>query len=156
MVIVECMLQNYPLVNEWMLMHHRHDMYEFMVKLLSYNISRTLSVKYKELVASHRCASCWVVKDKVMSRVSCGTQLHLCRTPIDSILLSVSSTLVVRQGTIIPFQPWKHGSGSYTLRYLGWDCACLAGVFDWACSVGLMSFGVLLVLCCWLNLGSRK
>ena len=42
MVIVECMPQYYQLVNEWMVMHHRHDMYDFMVKMLSYNISSTL------------------------------------------------------------------------------------------------------------------
>ena len=33
-----------------MLMHRRHVMYEFVVKLLSYNISQTLSVISKETV----------------------------------------------------------------------------------------------------------
>ena len=136
-VIVECMSQYYWSVKERMNDKHCwHVMYDFMVNLLSYSISGIVAPVVKQL----------------RTRLCCAYIVARSCTPIaqaiESILLSLYSALVMCVRTIIPHQLQKHGSGSYTLRYLGWDCACIAGVVDWACSVELMSLGVLFVLCC--------
>ena len=46
----------------------------------------------------------------------------------DSNLSTLLRTLVARQGNVIHRRLEKHGSDSYTLRYLGVDCACVVGV----------------------------
>ena len=58
-------------------------------------------------------------------------------------LLPLLRSLVVIQGTILPRQSWKHGSGGYpSMRYLRWDCVCFGGVADGAFSVELVSWVV--------------
>ena len=58
-VTVECMSQYYCSVKEWMNdKNYWHVMYDFMVNLLSYNISRTMFIISKELVVSHSYAGC--------------------------------------------------------------------------------------------------
>ena len=48
-------------ISKWMnecLKHGRYVMYDFMVKMLSYNIICTLFIIIKKSATSHNCASC--------------------------------------------------------------------------------------------------
>ena len=61
-------------------------------------------------------------------------------TPLSSHPTAFVEPLVMNQGTILPRQSWKLDSGSYpSMRYLGWDYSCFAGVVDGAFSVGMIS-----------------
>ena len=110
-----------------------------------------------ESVASHELRQLWGRRESQVTR----DDIQLCsvaqnRLLRQAILLPSLSSLVASQGTILPRQSWKHGSDGYpSMRYLGWNCTCFAGVADGACFVRLVSRVVIRLTGC-AEPGSRK
>ena len=113
-----------------------------MIAILNLDLSRRSN--WCESTAPHKLRQLWGGKE---GRVA-HDDMYLCSVAQNwllcpAILLPSLSSLAASQGTILPWQSWKHGSDAYlSMRYLRWDCICFAGVADGACSIRLVSWVV--------------
>ena len=112
---------------------------DLYVSGLSHDLSRRFN--WNESAVLHKLRQLRAGKEDQVAH----DDIYLCSVTQDlllcpTIMFPSLSSLATSQGTIIPRQSWKHGSGGYpSKRYLKWDYACFAGVFDGACSVGPVS-----------------